>query len=348
MTKQILEAISAQMSETKVSKNSQYEFIKVKWCLTNLISFSAKQDQLLEKVRANSVVYIDFSRACDMISHNNPVLSKALLWLADWRKRFWLAVPGGWPGRAALAGCPGNIIRLASWGKSIWLAGLKGFGWLAGWLELRVSDWLVWDALASWQGHMLWLVDQVWEALVGWMGKLIWMVGLDWESLAVCLAGERDFGWLGKEMGSGWLAGWGELLWLAEQVRWSGWLDAARCSVWSAGEMGSGWLVGEVGSGWLAGLESLWLTSWGWAALAGQPGLWISGSLEKQAVVAWPRQAALEDDLVAWLWKEALAGCGSAPDSGTKQCWVFWMELFLVTWWDSVTYPNKTTIQTLW
>lgn len=30
MTKQILEAISAQMNENKVSKNSQYEFIKVK------------------------------------------------------------------------------------------------------------------------------------------------------------------------------------------------------------------------------------------------------------------------------------------------------------------------------
>lgn len=214
MTKQILEAISAQMSETKVSKNSQCELIKVKWCLTNLISFSAKQDQSLEKVRANSVVYIDFSRACDMISHNNPVLSKALLWLADWRKRFWLAVPGGWPGRAALAGCPGNIIRLASWGKSIWLAGLKGFGWLAGWS---------WESLTGWY-EMLWLVDRDICSGCSTRFERLWLAGwVNW---------------------SGWLA-WTENLWL------SGWLEKEALAGWVKKWALAGWLAGVSCSGWL-------------------------------------------------------------------------------------------------
>ncbi len=58
------------MYRTTRSRLSQHGFMKGRSCLTNLISFYDKMTQLVDKGKAADVVYLDFSKAFDIISHS--------------------------------------------------------------------------------------------------------------------------------------------------------------------------------------------------------------------------------------------------------------------------------------
>jgi len=65
----ILEVIR-QVEENKVIRSSQYGFTKGKSGLTNLIAFYDGMTGWVDEGRAVDVVYLDFSRAFDTVSHD--------------------------------------------------------------------------------------------------------------------------------------------------------------------------------------------------------------------------------------------------------------------------------------
>ena len=70
MEQLILEVINKQVEEKKVTRSSQHGFIKGKPCLTNLIAFCDGMTGWVDEGRAVDVVYLDFSKAFDTVSHN--------------------------------------------------------------------------------------------------------------------------------------------------------------------------------------------------------------------------------------------------------------------------------------
>jgi len=70
MLQLILEVIIKQMEEKKVIRSSQHGFTKGKSRLTNLIAFYDDMTGWVDEGRAVDVVYLDFSKAFDTVSHN--------------------------------------------------------------------------------------------------------------------------------------------------------------------------------------------------------------------------------------------------------------------------------------
>ncbi|GAB0199726.1 mitochondrial enolase superfamily member 1 [Grus japonensis] len=66
----ILSAITWDVLENQVIRPSQHGFMKGRSCLTNLISFYDKETCLVDEGKAMDVVYLDFSKAFDTISHS--------------------------------------------------------------------------------------------------------------------------------------------------------------------------------------------------------------------------------------------------------------------------------------
>ncbi|GAB0192698.1 mitochondrial enolase superfamily member 1 [Grus japonensis] len=70
MEQLILGVINKHVEEKKVIGSGQHGFTKGKSCLTNLIAFYDGMTSWMDEGRAVDVVYLDFSKAFDTISHN--------------------------------------------------------------------------------------------------------------------------------------------------------------------------------------------------------------------------------------------------------------------------------------
>ncbi|KAK4830617.1 hypothetical protein QYF61_012342 [Mycteria americana] len=66
----ILSAITRHVGDNQGVKPSQHGFRKGRSCLTNLISFYNKVTRLVDEGKAVDVVYLDFSKAFDTVSHS--------------------------------------------------------------------------------------------------------------------------------------------------------------------------------------------------------------------------------------------------------------------------------------
>ena len=66
----MLDEITQHMCGVQGIRPSQHGFMKGRSCLTNLISFYSWVTGLVDEGKAVNVVYLDFSKAFDMVSHS--------------------------------------------------------------------------------------------------------------------------------------------------------------------------------------------------------------------------------------------------------------------------------------
>jgi len=87
MEQLILEVIIKQVEEKKVIRNSQHGFIKGKSCLTKVIAFYDGMTGWLDEGRDVDVVYLDFSKAFDTVSHHILLGKVRKCGLDEWTMR---------------------------------------------------------------------------------------------------------------------------------------------------------------------------------------------------------------------------------------------------------------------
>jgi len=83
----VLEVIIKQVEEKKVIRNSQHGFTKGKSSLTNLTAFYDGMTGWVDEGRAVDVVYLDFSKAFDTVSHNILIGKLRKCGLDEWSVR---------------------------------------------------------------------------------------------------------------------------------------------------------------------------------------------------------------------------------------------------------------------
>ena len=88
MKQLILEVIIKQVEEKKVITSSQHGFTKGKSCLTNLIAFYDGMIGWRDEGGAVDVVYLDFSKAFDTVSHNILLGKLRKCGLDEWTVRW--------------------------------------------------------------------------------------------------------------------------------------------------------------------------------------------------------------------------------------------------------------------
>ncbi|GAB0186039.1 mitochondrial enolase superfamily member 1 [Grus japonensis] len=66
----ILSVLTRQVQDDQGIRPSQHGFMKGRSCLTNLISFYEQVTRLVDEGKAVDVIYLDFSKAFDMVSHS--------------------------------------------------------------------------------------------------------------------------------------------------------------------------------------------------------------------------------------------------------------------------------------
>jgi len=104
MEQLIPEVIIKQVKEKKVIRSSQHGFTKGKSCLTNLIAFYGGMTGWVDEGRAVDVVYLDFRKAFDTVSHNILLGKLSKCGLDEWSVRWienWL---NGRAQRAVISG----------------------------------------------------------------------------------------------------------------------------------------------------------------------------------------------------------------------------------------------------
>jgi len=77
-----------QVEEKKVIRSSQHGFTKGQTCLTNLIAFYNDMTGWVDEERAVDVVYLDFSKAFDTVSHNILLAKLRKCGLDEWSVRW--------------------------------------------------------------------------------------------------------------------------------------------------------------------------------------------------------------------------------------------------------------------
>ncbi|CAM4551596.1 unnamed protein product [Lepidochelys kempii] len=94
ITEQVLkESILKHLEERKVITNSQHGFTKGKSCLTNLITFCDEITGSVDEGKAVDVLFLDFSKAFDMVSHSILASKLKKYGLDEWTIR-WIE---SWP-----------------------------------------------------------------------------------------------------------------------------------------------------------------------------------------------------------------------------------------------------------
>jgi len=88
MEQLILEIIVKQVEEKKFIRSSQHGFTKGKSCLTNLIAFYAGITGWLDGGRATDFVYLNFSKAFNIVSHNILLGKFGKCGLNEWSVRW--------------------------------------------------------------------------------------------------------------------------------------------------------------------------------------------------------------------------------------------------------------------
>uniref|UniRef100_A0A8B9I818 Reverse transcriptase domain-containing protein n=1 Tax=Anser brachyrhynchus TaxID=132585 RepID=A0A8B9I818_9AVES len=85
----ILSVITQHLQGNEAIRPSQHGFMKGRSCLTNLISFYDQVTHLVYEGKAVDVVYLDFSKAFDTVSHS-ILLKKLAAHGLDWRTLRWV------------------------------------------------------------------------------------------------------------------------------------------------------------------------------------------------------------------------------------------------------------------
>ncbi|CAM4526529.1 unnamed protein product [Caretta caretta] len=82
------ETILKHLEERKVIRNSQHGFTKGKPCLTNLIAFYEEITGSVDMGKLVDIIYLDFSKAFDMISHSILASTLKKHGLDEWTMRW--------------------------------------------------------------------------------------------------------------------------------------------------------------------------------------------------------------------------------------------------------------------
>jgi len=104
MEQLILEVIIKQVEEKQVIRSSQHGFTKGKSCLTNLIAFYDGMTGWVDEGRAVDVVYLDFSKAFNIVSYNILLRKLRKCGLDEWSVRWIENLLNGRTQRAVISG----------------------------------------------------------------------------------------------------------------------------------------------------------------------------------------------------------------------------------------------------